>query len=238
MTGFIRDLKAGVQQLIRRPGFTAAAIASLALGIGLNTTLFSVVNARAAPGQPVRRAGPAGRDLHRAATRTSRSSRRPIPTTSTSATRPTRSRAWPRTPYVRGILSTGDRRRWSPARRSRPTTSTCSASGPRSAAASAPTRTPCRGQRRGRRAESRPVAAALRRPRRHRRPDHQALGRRLHRRRRRARRLHRHAAGHPARVLGAGDDGGAPQFLRACRPAPTTTRARPGSSGAARAGCS
>jgi hypothetical protein len=38
-------LEAGVRQLIRQPGFAAAAIASLALGIGLNTTLFSVVNA-------------------------------------------------------------------------------------------------------------------------------------------------------------------------------------------------
>ena len=44
MTGFMRDLKAGVQQMIRRPGFTAAAVASLALGIGVNTALFSVVN--------------------------------------------------------------------------------------------------------------------------------------------------------------------------------------------------
>ncbi len=41
----MRDLQSGLRQLIRRPGFSAAAIASLALGIGLNTTLFSVVNA-------------------------------------------------------------------------------------------------------------------------------------------------------------------------------------------------
>ena len=45
MTAFLRDLQQGARQLIRRPGFSAAAIASLALGIGLNTTLFSVVNA-------------------------------------------------------------------------------------------------------------------------------------------------------------------------------------------------
>jgi predicted permease len=45
MGTFARDLKHGVRQLIRQPGFAAAAIASLGLGIGLNTTLFSVVNA-------------------------------------------------------------------------------------------------------------------------------------------------------------------------------------------------
>jgi predicted permease len=44
-TGLIRDLKAGALQLIRRPGFAAAAVVSLALGIGVNTTLFSIVNA-------------------------------------------------------------------------------------------------------------------------------------------------------------------------------------------------
>ena len=44
MSSFLRDLCHGARQLIRRPGFSAAAIASLALGIGLNTTLFSIVN--------------------------------------------------------------------------------------------------------------------------------------------------------------------------------------------------
>ena len=41
----LRDLKHGIRQLLHSPGFTAAAVASLALGIGLNTTLFSIVNA-------------------------------------------------------------------------------------------------------------------------------------------------------------------------------------------------
>jgi predicted permease len=41
----VRDLRLGARQLLRQPGFAAAAVLSLALGIGLNTTLFSVVNA-------------------------------------------------------------------------------------------------------------------------------------------------------------------------------------------------
>jgi hypothetical protein len=44
MSSLLRDLRHGARQMIRKPGFSAAAIASLALGIGLNTTLFSVVN--------------------------------------------------------------------------------------------------------------------------------------------------------------------------------------------------
>ena len=45
MDAFLNDLGHGVRLLVRRPGFTAVAVLSLALGIGLNTTLFSVVNA-------------------------------------------------------------------------------------------------------------------------------------------------------------------------------------------------
>jgi predicted permease len=53
----IRDLGHGVRLLRKRPGFAAVAIASLALGVGLNTTLFSVVNAVLLRDTPVREPG-------------------------------------------------------------------------------------------------------------------------------------------------------------------------------------
>ena len=58
MGEFLGDLRIGARQLIRRPGFALAAISTLALGIGLNTTLFTVVNAmlfrKAAVAEPAR----------------------------------------------------------------------------------------------------------------------------------------------------------------------------------------
>src|SRR5687767_215963 len=55
MGGFARDLRLGVRQLLQSPGFAAAAIGSLALGIGLNVTIFSIVNAVLLRGQPLQR---------------------------------------------------------------------------------------------------------------------------------------------------------------------------------------
>ena len=45
MSALFKDISYGVRSLLKRPGFAAVAIITLALGIGANTAIFSVINA-------------------------------------------------------------------------------------------------------------------------------------------------------------------------------------------------
>src|ERR1700741_2974088 len=44
METLLKDIRYGVRSLLRRPGFTALAVVTLALGIGASTAIFSVVD--------------------------------------------------------------------------------------------------------------------------------------------------------------------------------------------------
>lgn len=61
----IKDFRFGVRNLRRNPGFTAVAVATLALGIGANAAIFSVVKAVLLESLPYRDAGRLVTLLHR-----------------------------------------------------------------------------------------------------------------------------------------------------------------------------
>src|SRR5688500_11529664 len=49
-----QDLRYAIRAAVRSPGFTAAVVASLAIGVGVNVTLFSLINTILWKALPVR----------------------------------------------------------------------------------------------------------------------------------------------------------------------------------------